>query len=246
MVKCYKIVVAYDGTDFAGWQVQLNQKAVANVIQNRFNDLFNEVIRLIGASRTDSGVHAMGQVAILTTSLHLKPEHLKNVLNNSLPPSIVITHLEVASPDFHPRFDVTQKTYWYHFFTERPLPFVQRYGHFHPYKFDFSKLEAALSIFKGTHDFRSFCTGNEYNSTIRTIDDITLDFNEQLQAHRIIFKGKGFMRYMIRRIVGASLHCASYENYSIEMLKAILEQKDPHQQLPTAPAKGLMLYQIEY
>ncbi len=245
-MQIYKIIVAYDGTDFAGWQVQPNQKAIANIIQNRFYDLFNQKICLVGASRTDSGVHAMGQVATFTTGIELEPHRLQHVLNNSLPPSIVITQLEVASPDFHPRFDVIQKTYWYHFFTERPLPFVQCFGHLHSYQLDFSKLEAALSIFQGTHDFRSFCTGHEQNSTIRTIDSITLDFNEQLQAHRIIFKGKGFLRYMIRRIVGASLHCASYSDYSIETLQKILKQKDPHQQLPTAPAKGLMLYQIEY
>lgn len=245
-MQIYKIIVAYDGTDFAGWQVQTNQQAIANVIQNTFNKCFNHSIHLIGASRTDAGVHAMGQVATFKTSLHLKPEQLKVVLNNALPSSIVITYLEQAPENFHPRYDVKQKTYWYHFFTERPLPFSERYGYFHPYKLDLNKLQEALNIFQGTDDFRSFCTGNDYTSTVRTIDEIKLDYNEQFQAHRIIFKGKGFLRYMIRRIVGASMYCSSYRDYSVEQLKTILEQKDPHQQLPTAPAKGLMLNSVEY
>lgn len=241
-----RIVVAYDGTDFAGWQTQPNQRGVANLLQNRFHAVFKERIKLIGSSRTDAGVHALGQVAIFQTTLNLDLERIKEVWNNALPSSIVIRSIDHCPDDFHPRYDVTQKTYHYHFFDLRPLPFVQRYGFFFQERVDFEKLKNALAIFEGTHDFRSFCTGDETESTIRTIDEICLEFNQSLNAHRIVFKGKGFLRYLIRRIVGACLYVSSKKELDITMLQRALDEKNSNQPLPKAEAQGLMLVQIDY
>lgn len=243
----YKIIVAYDGTDYAGWQVQKNQKSVANVIENRFFDVFKKKIRLLAASRTDAGVHAFGQVACFTTDLTIDSQKLKRALNKSLPASIVIRDLEPVGSSFHPRYCVTQKTYWYHFFPQQPLPWVERYGYFQNsiLDFDLELLKEALQVFVGTHDFRSFCSGYDIKNTIRTIDSISLDFNEEWNAYKIVFKGKGFLRYMIRRIVGASFQ-VSQKKLKINELQDILNQKDPNQRIITAPAQGLILHEILY
>ena len=241
----YKIIISYDGTDFAGWQVQPNGKGIANVLQDRFAAVFNEKIKLVGASRTDAGVHARGQVAIFSTNLSLDHKVIKRAWNDALPPSIVIQSLEETPSDFHPRYGVKQKTYHYHFFLERPSPFVERYGWFFTHDIDTEKLNNALALFVGEHDFRSFCTGDEMDTTIRSIDEISVEFNEKLGAHRITFKARGFLRYMIRRIVGACMEVAS-KDVPITILTEALEKKDPKQNLHNAPAKGLCLESIRY
>jgi tRNA pseudouridine38-40 synthase len=245
ITKKYKIIVAYDGTDFSGWQVQKNQRSVANTFENIFYAIFKHEIRLIGASRTDAGVHAQGQVATFSTDLAVDPHHMKHALNRGLPSSVVLRSLEEIDPSFHPRYDVAQKTYWYHFFTQPPLPWMQRYGYYIQENLDLVLLEQALQIFVGTHDFRSFCTGSDLKDTVRTVDTIMIDFNPQFTAHRIVVKGKGFLRYMIRRMVGACFAVAQGA-LTLDSLRAILQEKDAHQKLLTAPAQGLMLYEIIY
>lgn len=243
--KKYKLIIAYDGTDFSGWQVQKNQRSVANMLESIFCSIFKREIRLLAASRTDAGVHAHGQVATFTTDLPLDAQKMMWAFNRGLPSSIMIRSLEMVDPSFHPRYDVVQKVYWYHFFTEQSLPWVERYGYYSQKPVDLALLEQALQIFVGTHDFRSFCTGSELKNTVRTIDSIVLDGNPQFNAYRIIFKGQGFLRYMIRRIVGGCFAVAQGA-LPLDELRAILKEKDPHQQIVTAPAQGLMLYEILY
>lgn len=243
--KTYTVVIAYDGTDFAGWQVQKNKKSIANCIENRFFDVFKHKITLIGSSRTDAGAHAYGQVATFTTCLPLEAHKIKRILSRSLPPSITIRSLEECSPTFHPRYDVEKKTYWYHLFFEQPMPWLQRYGYYVNQPCDSASLQQALQIFVGTHDFRSFCSGYDSRSTVRTIDTITVERNEQWHAQRITITGNGFLRYMVRRIIGASLYVAQ-KKLDPSWLKKILEQKNPRQTLPTAPAHGLLLYEIYF
>ena len=247
----YKAIIAYDGTDYAGWQVQPDRIAVANVLQNRFQEVFEQPIKLLAASRTDAGVHAVGQVACFDTDLALSPEKIADVWNNRLPADVVIRSLEKVPDDFHPRYAQSQKTYWYTLFLEPPLPFVQRYGYFYHYPLDLEKLKKAVSIFVGTYDFRSFCTGDEKENTVRTIDSISLEpvsleLFKQCQGYRIIFKGPRFLRFMIRRIIGACLHVALHDFLSIDSLQKVLDEKDPNHPLPNAPAKGLLLYEINY
>lgn len=243
----YKLLVAYDGTPFSGWQVQKHAPSVAQTMQDRFKALFNKEIILIGASRTDAGVHAMGQVAAFSVDLPIETSQMMNAWNDALPQTIVIRSLEQTEDSFHPIYGVAQKVYQYRFFLERPLPFVERYGWFFRYSLDVDLLQEALQLFVGTHDFRSFCTGIDMGeNTIRTIESIEL-YQEKLSGSwQITVKGPGFLRHMIRRIVGASFDVASKRVVTIAALKAILEEKNPEQALTNAPAKGLCLQSIFY
>lgn len=244
----YKIIVAYDGTDYHGWQVQQGLPSIAQTLQDCFFKVFKERIVIGGASRTDAGVHAHGQIAAFSITFSIDPEKLKFAWNNALPQSIVIQHIEQVH-NFSPYENVIQKTYWYHFFDKYPSTFVQRFGWYYRYKVDGAKLQQCLNIFVGTHDFRSFCTGTAEeltSGTIRTIDEITIEYSEQLGAHRIVVKGKKFLHHMIRRIVGACMEVASREDLNTDILAAALAAKNPAQILPNAPAKGLLLYKIEY
>ncbi len=245
-MKKYKIIVAYDGTDFYGWQVQPGHPTIAGVLQDTFREVFGKEITIAGASRTDAGVHALGQTAAFSIDLNIKPEDLRSAWQNILPESILLRSIQEVPLDWNPRKNVKQKTYHYHFFQERPLPMSARYGYYYRYPVKLEKLKKALSIFVGTHDFRSFCTGDEYENTVRTIDEVGVEFISEVKGYRIIIKGPGFLRYMIRRIVGACLEVASRDTLKIDDLQKALDAKNPLQLLPTAPAHGLMLYNIEY
>lgn len=243
----YKIIVSYDGTDFSGWQLQPHAPSVIQALQDVFTRVFGSSIKILGASRTDAGVHALGQVAVFSTDLCMDLERMLNAWNDALPPSIVIRDLMKVSDDFHPMYGVQEKTYWYHFFLKRPLPFVERYGWFFRYPIDFNMLDQALQIFVGTHDFRSFCTGTDMGeNTVRTINSIKVVYIKKFNAWRIEFKGPGFMRHMIRRIVGACMQVAAREDLTLDYLKDVLAEKNPKQMLVNAPAKGLCLVKIKY
>ncbi len=242
----YKLIIAYDGTDYFGWQIQAGHTTVTGVLQDTFKQVFGKDIHIAGASRTDAGVHALGQTAVFDTDLNLDPADLRNAWQNSLPEAILLREITSVPPDWNPRHKVKQKTYYYHFFQERPLPFAARYGWHYRYPVSLEKLNQCLNIFVGTHDFRSFCTGDDMESTVRTIDAVGVEFLNTFNAYRITIKGPGFLRYMIRRIVGACLEVASRDTMTIDDLKIALEQKNPLQLLPTAPAKGLMLHDIMY
>jgi len=241
----FKLTIAYDGTDFSGWQIQKNGKSIANLIERSFKAVFKQEIHLIGASRTDAGVHAFGQVATFFTNLSIDAYIIQRALQASMPASVVIRSCELVPSSFHPRFNVVQKTYWYHFSLEQLVPWVQRSVYFHSQPLDLNLLEEGLKVFVGIHDFRSFCTGNDAKTTVRVIKSINLEYNDQLGCYRIVFKGPSFLRYMIRRIVGASLHCAQ-KKLDSALLSKVLEEKNPRQRLPTAPAHGLLLYEINY
>lgn len=242
----YKLIVSYDGTDYAGWQYQPDETAVTNVLQDTFKYVFGKTIKLVGASRTDAGVHAIGQVAAFSTDLVIQPNQLLNAWNNRLPTAMLIRSLHKVSPEFYPMNNVEQKTYWYHVFGQRPSPFVQRFGHYMRYPLDEKKLENALKLFVGTHDFRSFTSDDVRENTVKTIDSISLHYFKRFNVHRIEFKAQGFLRYMIRRVVGACLEVASRPSLKIDLLQQVMDERDPEQTLPNAPAKGLLLYKVMY
>jgi tRNA pseudouridine38-40 synthase len=243
----YAMTIAYEGTDYCGWQFQPNCPTITGIIQRTFFEVFNQQAIIVGASRTDSGVHAVGQVAVCRTMITIDPERLRIALNNRLPATILIRRIQKVDYSFHPQRNVEQKTYLYHFFVERPLPLVQRYGWHFRYPIDFDKLRESFTVFTGTHDFRSFCTGDERkDDTIRTIDSLSVDYLPRYRVYQIVVRGKSFLRYMIRRIVGASLEIACRPELSVDDLRLILAAKNPEHLLPNAPSKGLMLYKIHY
>lgn len=244
----YILTLAYDGTAYHGWQIQDDKPTVAGVLSKTFQDIFGIPCSILGASRTDTGVHAHGQVVRIRTDLNIEPEKLLRAWDNSLPADIVIRSLEKCPEGFSPLHNVKNKTYWYYFSLKRPLPAVQRFGWYYRYPVNIEKLKEALKIFVGTHDFRSFTTGNDMcGGTVRTINSITLEYIPEWDMYRIAVTGPRFMRYMIRRLVGAALEVASREHLSVNYLEKALAQKDPHQPLlPKAPGKGLTLHKIEY
>lgn len=251
----YKLLIAYDGTDYYGWQQQPEVPTVASTLENCFYRVFKQKISITGASRTDAGVHALGQVACCTINLPIEPENILRAWNNSLPQDILLRKLDVLDPldignitgsTFNPRYSVTHKIYYYHIFTQRPLPFLARYGTYYRYNFSPEKLLECLQVFVGTHDFRSFCTGCEQKTTVRSITSITLVYLQRYNVYRILFVAPGFLRYMIRRIVGACLDIASSPTRSSNELVFALNEKNPIQSYYTAPAQGLVLYKVCY
>ena len=245
-MTCYKIIVAYDGTAYHGWQSQPGETTVCQVLGDTFFKVFDQRIFILGASRTDAGVHALGQVAIVRCPIFIPADKVIMAWNNVLPKDIVIRDVQLLDALVHPHDGVVQKTYMYHFFTQRPMPFVQRYGWHYRRDVDIDLLQKALNIFVGTHDFRSFCTGNDLQDTIRTIDSVHVEFLKEYEAYRITIKGKSFLRYMVRRIVGACLEVASQEKLTLDDLVRVFLDKNPCHTLPNSPAKGLVLYQILY
>ena len=242
----YKIVVAYDGTNYHGWQFQPNATTVSEVLSDAFSAVFFQKISILGASRTDKGVHAFGQVAIVQSPIFVEEQILQRAWSKALPSDIVIKSIQRLDKLVHPHDGVVQKTYVYHFFTQRPMPFVARYGWYIHRPIDLDLLKAALNVFVGTHDFRSFCSGNDLENTIKTIDSVNLNYFSEWNAYRIEVKGRSFLRYMVRRIVGACLEIASRKHLSLNHLIFVLEQRNPCHTLPNAPAKGLILERIEY
>ena len=245
--KTYKLIVAYDGSAYAGWQLQKGKQSVAQTMNHIFERVFKTDIKVLGASRTDAGVHALGQVVRIKTDLAIPAEKLQWAWNNSLPDDIQIRSLELIEDSFNPFCNVEQKTYYYYFFLDRPSPFMQRFGYYHVYPTDINLLRQALQIFVGTHDFSSFRSSEDMRTdTVRTIDTITLEYFKRYNVYRITVKGQKFLRHMIRRIVGASLAIASRPGATLQLLQDVLKKCDPGHTLPNAPAKGLLLYKIIY
>lgn len=240
------LTIAYDGTRFCGWQQQPNQRSVLGVMESAFAHAFKTDALMLGASRTDAGVHALGQVMRCITPLTITPEKLMWVWNNSLPSDIHIRSVAYAKPTFHPWYNVAHKTYYYHIFTQRPLPFLAPYGWYVYQQLDVAKLNQALQLFVGTHDFRSFCSDDAHKNTIRTIDAISLTYIKRFNVYRVTVTGEKFLRHMIRRIVGAAVAVATRSSLSVHSIKEILAAHNPRQELPNAPGNGLLLRSITY
>lgn len=244
-VKRVLLKVAYDGTNYCGWQVQPNAKTIEGVLNEYLTELLKEEIVVIGASRTDAGVHAYGNVAVFDTNSRIPAEKISYALNAHLPEDIVIQEsMEVAS-DFHPRYCDTRKTYEYRIYNATfPLPTNRRYSHFVYYDLDLEAMRKAASYLIGTHDFASFCSANtQVKDTIRTIYNIEIEKERELIVIRI--KGNGFLYNMVRIIAGTLIQVGTHQWETERVLEA-LTKKDRQAAGPTAPAKGLTLVEIEY
>lgn len=244
-MKRYKAVIAYDGTDYSGWIQQKDRPSIVQTLQDSFVAVFGRSIRILGASKTDAGVHALGQVAIFETDIQVDPQKMLYAWNNLLPSSILIRSLEHADW-FHPHYHVKQKIYYYHLFVDRPLPFVARYGYYTSRAFEQQQFKDALQLFVGSHDFSAFYTGNDREDAVRTIDEIRFEYMERYNVYRVVVKGERFLRHMVRRIVGAALVVASREEITHADIRDALQTGVMHSELTTAPARGLMLRKIIY
>lgn len=245
-----KIIVAYDGTDFFGWQKQPQAVSISSTLEQAFHNVFNQQINLIGASRTDTGVHALHQVAMFKADVKCPDlETMRLAWNNLLPKSILIRDMQSVPDSFHACFHVAQKTYYYHLFLQRPLPFLARYGWHYRFipEVDLVKFEKALNLYIGEHDFGSFCKVDEDDkNTVRTIDSVNLERFDRFGMLRVTVKGPGFLRFQIRRMIGYALDVARRKNLSVNYLKTLLDNPDPRQTLLKAEASGLCLRKVVY
>ena len=244
-MKRIKLTVAYDGTNYCGWQIQKNGITVEEVLNKTLSKFFSQDITVTGASRTDSGVHARGNVAVFDAEVTMPPEKISYALNNLLPDDIRIQKSEEVTPDFHPRYCDTRKTYEYRIYNAQfPDPMMRLYSHFVYYHLDEIKMQQAADYLVGEHDFRSFCTPKEeVENTVRTIYDITVIREGNLVRIRI--NGNGFLYNMVRIIVGSLLK-VGMGMIPPEQMRAILEAKDRTKAGHKAAACGLTLMEIEY
>ena len=241
-----RLTVAYDGTDYCGWQVQPNGITVEEVLNMAVSKLTGEDIHVIGASRTDSGVHALGNVAVFDTRSSIPPERMAYALNQRLPEDIVIVKSEEVPAEWHPRYrdDIT-KTYEYHIYNARvPDPLKRRTCAFVSFPMDIEKMRAGAAYLVGEHDFVSFCNvRTNVEDTVRTVNRIAIwqDGAEIVME----IEGNGFLYNMVRIIAGTLIRVGR-GFYEPEKVKEILETKKRTEAGITAPPQGLVLKEIRY
>ena len=244
-MKRVRLIISYDGTNYCGWQIQINGITVEEVINRELSSLLGEKIAVIGASRTDSGVHAIGNVAVVDTETRIPAEKISFALNQRLPDDIRIQKSEEVAEDFHPRYCNSTKTYEYKILNRKfPDPLNRLYTHFVYMPLNVEKMKEAADYIVGEHDFASFCSaGSQVKTTTRTV--YTLDVTKENDIINIRISGNGFLYNMVRIIVGTLLK-VGLGVYPPEHVKEIIEAKDRYQAGPKAPAKGLTLVGIEY
>lgn len=242
----YRLRIAYDGTSYHGWQAQADNTTIAGILYATFCRTFAVPAVVVGASRTDAGVHAYDQVARCATSLSMDPERLRIIWNRALPRDITIRSIDLVSQEFHPQHQVLSKTYWYHIAPDRVLPFVARYAWQLDYSLNVDCLQECLAYAVGTRDFRSFCTGNEYDHTVCTIDAIDVVWVADYKVWRVAVHGPRFLYRMVRRIVGGAAYVAMRSALSPRDYYDVLQRCNPEHPLVTAPAHGLVLRKIVY
>ncbi len=240
-----KLIVAYDGTNYCGWQIQDNGITIEEVLNRELSRLLGEEIAVIGASRTDSGVHALGNVAVFDTNTRIPAEKISFALNQRLPDDIRIQESCQVAEDFHPRFCDTIKTYEYKIWNARfPNPVVRLYSKFVYYKIDIAKMQQAADYLIGEHDFKSFCSARtQVETTVRHVTDISFRHEGSMIIMQI--KGYGFLYNMVRIIMGTLLKCGM-GMYEPERVKEILEARNRGCAGPKVEACGLTLVGIEY
>lgn len=244
-MKRIKLEVAYDGTNYCGWQLQPEKPTVEAVLNRALSELCGEEITVVGASRTDSGVHAMGNVAVFDTESRIPADKFCLAVNQRLPEDIrVQSSIEVPS-DFHPRRVSCRKTYEYRIFNRKiELPTDRLYTSDIYYPLNVEAMKQAGTYLIGEHDFKSFCSVNtQAKETVRTI--YRLEVAKEGELITITAVGSGFLYNMVRIIAGTLIEVGRGA-YSPERVKEILEGRDRALAGPTAPAKGLMLVNIEY
>ena len=240
-----KLIVAYDGTNYNGYQSQVNGIAVQDVLEKAIEDLFGQKIRTLGASRTDTGVHAEGNVAVFDVESRIEPSRIAFALNARLPQDIRILDSTQVADDFHPRFQRTIKTYQYHVLNRKfPDPLSRNTEMHFYYDLNEKAMHEAAQMLIGEHDFASFAAaGYSSKTTVREIYDARVERN----GDRVTFTitGNGFLYNMVRIITGTLLEIGAGK-YGPGHMQTVLDAKNRKAAGPTAISKGLVLVRIEY
>lgn len=260
-MRNYKMIIQYDGSRYAGWQRQPDKATIQGKLESVLSLMCGREVEVIGAGRTDAGVHARGMTANVMLGLRtetesgaepeaalmkeLTPEGIRDYLNRYLPEDIAVTEVREASPRFHARYNALGKTYCYtcHDGDVKPV-FDRKYCTHLDEKPDMELMSRAAEVLKGTHDFRNFCVNPKMKkSTVRCVDKIEIE--REGEYIRFTFHGNGFLQNMVRIMVGTILEVGC-GRMTAEQLQAALESPERQKAGPTAPAQGLCLMSVDY
>jgi len=245
-MKRYKCKIAYDGTNFAGYQIQPNKRTVQGEIEKALAKMHKGTyIKTFASGRTDAGVHARGQVIHFDSPLSIPEEKWGVALNSLLPDDISVVQVNETDKNFHARFSATGKEYRYFVYLSQTRdPFKRLYACRYSYPLDFGRMEEAASYLVGIHDFTSFCSAKtEIEDKVRELRKIEMMKDGEDLVFR--FVGDGFLYNMVRILVGTLLQTGSGEFQPADM-KVILEKRDRSFAGKTAPSQGLFLWEVFY
>lgn len=244
-MKRVRLIVAYEGTNYCGWQVQPNGITIEEVLNRELSALLKETIHVTGASRTDAGVHSRGNVAVFTTDTQIPPEKISYALNQRLPEDIVIQRSEEVPLDWHPRYQESQKTYEYKILNRTfPDPLRRRDTYFFYRPLMIEKMQSAAAYLEGEHDFKSFCSVRaQVESTVRTIYSCTVTKEQDLITIRVT--GNGFLYNMVRIIAGTLIE-VGLGTIEPDQIPERLRAENREAAGPTAPPQGLTMIGIDY
>lgn len=244
----YKLIVQYDGSNYAGFQVQPNRRTIQGEIERVLAIMTKgEAIRIYGSGRTDAGVHALGQVIHFDYPKTLPADAMKRALNALLPADIVIRESAIVANDFHARYDARAKTYHYYINNKNERdPFMRNYSLWHPYSLDGEKMSEALTYIEGEHDFTSFSsTKDDKTNKVRQLYTASCQYDAKRSLYILSFTANGFLYNQVRICVGTLLEIGD-ERRPVEDMESILLAKDRQLAGPTAAAQGLFLTKVYY
>jgi len=251
-MRYFKLTIAYDGTDFHGWQIQANKPTVQGQIVSVLRRLTQENTQLQGAGRTDAGVHALGQVASFRTQSGLSALEFQRALNALLPQTIRIVDAEETGPDFSARWSAKSKIYRYRIYRGRVVPpTLWRYVLHYPFPLDEEAMGEAASLFVGVHDFTSFAasTGSEDDDKQRNMqrEILATELRRTEDGEELWFTvhGRSFLRYMVRKMVGTLLEVGRGK-LKPQDIERLYEMKDRSKSGPTVPPQGLCMVKVEH
>jgi tRNA pseudouridine38-40 synthase len=251
-VRYFKLTIAYDGTDFHGWQIQANKPTIQGEIVGVLRRITQENAQLYGTGRTDAGVHALGQVASFRTQSSLSAQEFQRALNALLPPAIRIVGAEEVGPDFNARWSARGKTYRYRLYRGKVVPpMLWRYVLHYPFPLNEDAMRDAAARFVGTHDFASFAasTGSEEDdkerSTEREIYSAELMRSPDGEESVFTVRGRSFLRYMVRKMVGTLLDVGRGKLQPAD-IDRLYELRDRSKSGPTVPPQGLCMVCVEH
>jgi tRNA pseudouridine38-40 synthase len=251
----WKLTLAYDGTDYSGWQVQPRRRTVQGELADALEQITRERVLPQGSGRTDAGVHALGQVASFSLRANIPPENLQRALNRTLPAEIRVLAAEMVPDDFHARHSAVRKTYEYRIFRgEICPPFLARFAYPLVWPLDLGSMQTAAAQVIGEHDFTSFAAvepeltqrqdpGFTPPCPVRVVTSSTWQQDGDMLTYRVT--GEGFLHHMVRNLVGTFIDVGR-GHVAVDSIPQILAAKNRSAAGPTAPARGLFLVSVEY
>ncbi len=245
-MRTLKLTIEYDGTHFFGFQRQARHRTVQEELEKAFRKFLHEPVKVIGAGRTDSGVHAVHQTAHVRIKHRMPAEAVRKALNGILPHDMAVKEVEEMPSGFHARYDAKGKIYQYFVWNSRTRsPLNAPISYHYPRKLDLRKMKQAARVFRGRHDFKSFQASGS-KKKMNTVRDLKrLDIEKKGALIQFTFEGNGFLYNMVRNLTGTLLW-AGEGRVSVEGTRRILEAKDRRKAGPTVPAKGLFLVKVKY